>query len=81
VGDVSEDFFSEAEKAVLFLIGVQRALSSSRVSKKYIARVLSSYGLDHEQALRSLERKGYLVSVGYKGGWVAFTRKGERVRL
>jgi len=78
---MSDEFFSDAEKAVLFLIRVQRALSSSRVSKKYIARILSRYGLDHEQAFRRLERKGYILSVGYKGSWVELTRKGERVRL
>jgi Mn-dependent DtxR family transcriptional regulator len=60
---------------------VQLALGSRLVSKKDIANALSKYGLNFEEALKSLEKMGYIASVGYKGSYVMLTTKGKNVKF
>jgi Mn-dependent DtxR family transcriptional regulator len=51
------------------------------VLKKDIANALSKYGLDFEEAVKSLEKMGYIVSVGYKGSYVMLTAKGRECKI
>ena len=65
----------------MLLTKVQLALGSRWVSKRDIAGALSKYGFDFEGAVESLEKMGYIVSVGYKGSHIMLTAKGENVRF
>ena len=67
VSALSGCFFSDSERAVLLLMKVQLALGSHWVSKSDIANALSNYGLNFKEAIKRLERMGYIASVGYKG--------------
>jgi Mn-dependent DtxR family transcriptional regulator len=60
---------------------VQLALGSRWVSKRDIAGVLSKYGFDFEEAIKRLEKMGYIVSVGHKGSHIMLTAKGENVKF
>jgi Mn-dependent DtxR family transcriptional regulator len=60
---------------------VQLALGSRWVSKKDIANALSKYGLNFEEAFKSLERMGYIVSVGYKSSYMMLTTKGKNIKF
>jgi Mn-dependent DtxR family transcriptional regulator len=42
---------------------------------------LSKYGLNFEEAFKSLERMGYIVSVGYKGSYMMLTTKGKNMKF
>jgi Mn-dependent DtxR family transcriptional regulator len=65
--------------AVLLLMKVQLALGSRWVMKRDIANALSKYGFNFEEAVESLEKMGYIVSVGYKGSHIMLTTKGENI--
>lgn len=78
---MSSGFFSDSERAVMLLLRVQLALRSRRVSKRDIADALSKYGLGSEEAIESLERMGYILSVGYKRSYVMLTTKGMQAPL
>jgi Mn-dependent DtxR family transcriptional regulator len=67
--------------AVLLLMKVQLALGFRWVSKRDLANALSKYGLNFEEALKSLEKMGYIISVGYKGSYVMLTTKGKNIRF
>jgi Mn-dependent DtxR family transcriptional regulator len=77
----SNSFFSDSERAVLLLMKVQLALGSRWVSKRDLANALSKYGLNFEEALKSLEKMGYIISVGYKGSHIMLTTKGKNIRF
>jgi biotin operon repressor len=78
---LSSNFFSDYEWAVLLLMEVQLTLGARWVSKRDIANALSKYGFDFEEAVKSLERIGYTVSVGHKGFRLMLTAKGENVEF
>jgi Mn-dependent DtxR family transcriptional regulator len=59
---------------------VQLALGSRWVLKRDIANALSKYGLNFEEALKSLERMGY-ISIGYKGSHIMLTTKGKIIKF
>jgi Mn-dependent DtxR family transcriptional regulator len=61
---------------------VQLALGSRWVLKRDIANALSKYGLNFEEALKSLERMGYIIiSIGYKGSHIMLTTKGKIIKF
>jgi Mn-dependent DtxR family transcriptional regulator len=60
---------------------VQLALGSRWVSKRDLANALSKYGLNFEEALKSLEKMGYIISVGYKGSYMMLTTKGKNIKF
>ena len=54
--------------------------SGSRwVSKEDAAGTVSKYGLSFEEAVKSLERMGYIASVGHKGSHIMLTTKGKNI--
>jgi Mn-dependent DtxR family transcriptional regulator len=67
--------------AVLLLMKFQLALGFRWVSKRDLANALSKYGLNFEEALKSLEKMGYIISVGYKGSYVMLTTKGKNIKF
>ena len=81
VNALSSSFFSDSEMAVLLLMKVQLALGSRWVMKRDIANALSKYGFNFEEAVESLEKMGYIVSVGYKGSHITLMTKGENIRF
>jgi Mn-dependent DtxR family transcriptional regulator len=60
---------------------VQLALGSRWVSKRDIANALSKYGLNFEEAVKRLERMGYIASVGHKGSHLMLTTKGRNIKF
>jgi Mn-dependent DtxR family transcriptional regulator len=60
---------------------VQLALGSRWVLKRDIANALSKYGLNFEETVKSLEKMGYIISVGYKDSHIMLTTKGKNINF
>jgi hypothetical protein len=67
--------------AVLLLMKFQLALNAKLVLKKDISKALSEYGLNAEEAIENLTKKGYLLSSGYKQSYVMLTTKGRNTKV